>query len=429
MGERVTAVIHAARLLTLRGGDHPRRGPGMEDLGQVRDGALLLRAGRILRVGPTDEVMRDAGRVDHLVDLSGKPWTVLPGFVDSHSHPVFHGTRQAEYELRIRGASYEEIAAQGGGILNSARRVAEADEAAIADQAVRFAHVFLEHGTTTLEAKSGYGLSLEGELKLLRAVRDVRGRTPLDLVPTFLGAHAYPVEYRENHRPYLDLIIREMLPAVAREGLAAFCDAFCDRGFFSVGETREIFGAARALGLKLRLHADELAPVGAAELAAEMGALSADHLERVSDDGIRAMAEAGTIAGLLPGTAFNLGLEHYPPARRLIEAGVPVALATDFNPGTCFTPNLQLVMAIACTQMRMTPAEALVAATVNGAWSLGLGHDRGTLEAGKRADFTVMDCDDYRLIPYLFGVNHCVETFKDGRPVRDPGRWGCVENW
>ncbi len=424
MPPRTRALVHIRQLLTLRGENGPRKGRALDDVGAVRDGALIVLGERLLACGPTDEVMRAYPDVHSVTDLSGKPYLVMPGFVDSHAHPAFWGTREAEYELRVRGATYAEIAEQGGGILNSAGRVSTASRKAIADQVVRFAGVFLAHGTTTLEAKSGYGLSAENELKLLRAIRDASAQTPLHLVPTFLGAHAYPAQFRDNHRGYLDELIGKMLPVVAEEGLAEFCDAFCDQGFFSVEETREIFTEARRLGLRLRLHADELAAVGAAELAAELGALSADHLENVSDEGIAAMARAGTVAGLLPATAFNLGLDHYPPARKMIEAGVAVCLATDFNPGTCFTPNMQLVLSIACAQMRMTPAEAIAAATVNGAWALGLGGDRGVLESGKRADFIVMECDDYRMIPYLFGVNHCRETFKNGVPLRKPREWG-----
>jgi imidazolonepropionase len=414
------AFLHARQILTMAGPSRPRVGAEMRDVGLLEDGALLLRDGRVTAVGGTAAVERHHPLAGYrVVDLSGRDIVLLPGFVDCHSHPVFWGTREEEYELRIAGATYEEIAAKGGGILNSARRVAEASLEQLTDSLLRYCRYFLAHGTTTLEAKSGYGLSLDGELKLLRAVREATARTPLDLVPTFLGAHAYPPEFRSDHRGYLDLLIREMLPVVAGEGLARYCDVFCDRGFFSIEEGREILTAARSLGLRPRLHADELSAFGGAELAAEIGAASADHLELISPAGIRAMAESGTIAGLLPGTAFNLKLDHYPPARALIDAGVPVALATDFNPGTCFTPNMQIVLSIACTQLRMSPAEALVAATVNGAWALDLGHDRGTLEPGRRADVAVMAVADYRQLPYFFGVNHCVETIRSGQPLKN----------
>jgi len=411
------AILHIHQLLTMAGPPRPRIGAEMNDPGLVTDGAVILAEGRIRWVGPTADVPDDLRRsCDRIVDLSARPVVVLPGFVDSHAHPAFAGTREEEYELRIRGATYEEIAARGGGILNSARRVAQASRERITANVLHYAPLFLAHGTTTIEAKSGYGLSVDGELKLLRAIRDAAAHTPLEMVPTFLGAHAYPAEYRDDHRGYIDLIIHDMLPQVAAEKLAEFCDVFCDRGFFSVAEAREILEAAARHGLRPKIHADELAPFGAAELAVQLNAVGADHLEKISPAGIRAMAERRTVAGLLPGTAFNLALEHYPPARDLIESGVPVALATDFNPGSCFTLNMQLILAIACTQMKMTPAEALTAATINGAHALDRGDRLGSLEPGKAADLAVMDCADYRIIPYFFGINHCVETIKNGRP-------------
>ncbi|MBN2431420.1 MAG: imidazolonepropionase [Acidobacteria bacterium] len=412
------AILHIHQLLTMAGPARPRVGAEMNGLGLIADGAVILGDGRIRWVGPSSAVPDDLRRqCDRIVDLAGRPLVVLPGFVDSHAHPAFAGTREEEYELRIRGATYEEIAARGGGILNSARRVAQASREQITANILHYAPLFLAHGTTTIEAKSGYGLSVDGELKLLRAIRDAGAHTPLEMVPTFLGAHAYPAEYRDDHRGYLNLIIHDMLPRVAAEKLAVFCDVFCDRGFFSVAETAEILEAAARFGLRPKIHADELAPFGAAELAARLNAVGADHLEKISPAGIRAMADQRTVAGLLPGTAFNLALEHYPPARALIDGGVPVALATDFNPGSCFTLNMQLILAIACTQMKMSPAEALTAATINGAHALDQGDRLGSLEPGKAADLAVMDCADYRIIPYFFGVNHCVETIKGGRPM------------
>jgi len=414
------AITHVKQVLTMAGPNRPRVGGEMDNPGVIEDGAVVIEDGILVDVGPTDEVLGKYPLSEHVVyDLEDRDIVLIPGFVDSHTHPAFRGTREEEYELRIRGASYEEIAAGGGGILNSAKRVQTADQKQIEKNILKYSSSFLDVGTTTIEAKSGYGLSLEGELKLLRAIRNAGGATPLDLVPTFLGAHAYPVEFRQNHSGYLDLIINEMLPAVAEENLAVFCDVFCDRGFFSLEETEEILAAAAEYGLRPKIHADELASFGASELAARMGAVSADHLEKISPSGITAMAETGTIAGLLPGTAFNLGLTHYPPARELIENNVPVALATDFNPGSCFTLNIQLILSMACTQMKMTPAEALTAATINGAWALGLGEDRGSIETGKKADLALMGCANYKMIPYFFGENHCVETIKNGVPLRE----------
>lgn len=412
------AFLHVRQILTMAGPNRPRTGQELDNPGLLEDGTLLLRDGVIEAVGPSGTLENRARSGDYrLLDLSGRDFVILPGFVDSHTHPAFHGTREDEYEMRIRGLSYAEIAAQGGGILNSAKRVAGATQEQIQDNILRFCPMFLDHGTTTIEAKSGYGLSLDGELKLLRAISEASRSTLLDLVPTFLGAHAYPACYRDNHEPYLVELIDRMLPAIAEEGLARFCDSFCDQGFFSVEETRRLLQAAAHYGMRPKIHADELAWVGGAELAAEMGAASADHLEKISGEGMRAMARASVVAGLLPGTAFNLGLPEYPPARDMIEAGVPVAVATDFNPGSCFNLNMQLAVSIACAQMRLTPAEALCAATINGAWALGLGQDRGSLEPGKRADVAVMACSSYRMIPYFFGVNHCVETLCQGVPI------------
>lgn len=413
------AFIHVRQIATMAGPRRARTGREMEELGLLEDGALFIRNGRIAGVGRTETAIREFSPRDFtIVDLRGRDIVMTPGFVDCHTHPAFCGTREEEYEQRIQGVSYEEIAQKGGGILNSAKRVHRASQAEIERNILCFSRLFLEYGTTTIEAKSGYGLSLEGELKLLRAIREAGRSTPLDLVPTFLGAHAYPLEFKNNHRGYLDEIIQKMLPAVAVEKLARFCDVFCDRGFFSLAETREILSAASRLGLRPKIHADELAAFGAAELAVEMGAIGADHLEQITPRGIKAMAAGRTVAGLLPGTAYNLALEAYPPARQLLAAGVPVALATDFNPGSCFTLNMQLILSIACTQMKLTPAEGLTAATINGAWALDLGDDRGSLEVGKRADIALLACPSYKYIPYFFGVNHCVETIKNGIPLR-----------
>jgi len=289
----------------------------------------------------------------------------------------------------------------------------------LVERAARYFLHFLSHGTTTIEAKSGYGLSLKDELKILEAISDLRRRTLLEIVPTFLGAHDIPDEFRGSRGEYVRQVVEEMIPSFARDGLASFCDVFCDTGYFTVDEARRILNAARKSGLGLRIHADELGHSGGAQVAAELGARSADHLEWIDDYDIAALKRAGTVATLLPGTAFNLGLSRYPPATKLISAGVPVALATDFNPGSCFTLNMQLILSIACSQMGMTPAQAVTAATINGAYSLGLSGRLGSIEAGKQADIAVMDVGDYREIPYFFGVNHCVLTIKKGDVVVD----------
>ncbi len=411
-------IKNIAQVLTLRNGTIPRRGADMRELGVIENGAILVRGERIEWVGPTKEIPNNgAAAAIETVDGLGLELVALPGFVDAHTHPVFAGTRAAEYEMRSMGRTYQEIAEAGGGIRASVRQVRAAGQEQLADRAeVRF-RSFLEHGTTTIEAKSGYGLSLEEELKLLRALAQLRHRSRLEVVPTLLGAHAVPDEYRDNRAGYVRLVIEEMIPAVAAEGLAQYCDVFCDSGYFTLEEGRAILQAAKDAGLGIRIHAEELGYTGSAAMAAELGAASADHLEWIEDSGIEALRRSGTVALLLPGTAFNLGLTRYPPARRMIDAGVAVALATDFNPGSSYNLNMQLILSIACSYMKMSPAETITAATINGAWSLGLADRLGSLEEGKQADIALMNVADYREIPYFYGTNHCVMTVKKGSIV------------
>ena len=413
-------IKNIGQVVTLREGATPRLARSMSELGIIENGAILIRAERIVWVGPTRElpVRAPDGRYQ-TVDGVGLDLVALPGFVDSHTHPVFGGTRANEYDLRCQGKSYQEIAAAGGGIRASVRQLRAASPEHLADRTERHFHQFLSHGTTTIEAKSGYGLSLEDEIKSLQVLATLRGRSKLETLSTFLGAHDVPDELRGSRAEYVRRIVEEMIPRVAREQLAHFCDVFCDDGYFTVEESRTILKAAKAAGLALRIHADQLAHSGGARLAAELSALSADHLEWIDADDIEALRKAGTVATLVPGSTFNLGLCRYPPARDLIEAGVPVALATDFNPGSCFTLNMQLILSIACSQMRMTPAEAITAATLNAACSLGLSERLGSLEEGKQADIALMNVADYREIPYFFGVNHCAMTIKKGKIVID----------
>ena len=411
-------IKNIAQVLTLQGGPAPRLGSAMAELGIIQNGAILVRADRITWVGPTKLLpVRDLSQRYQILDGMGLDLVALPGFVDSHTHPIFAGTRALEYELRSQGKSYQEIAAGGGGIQASVRQVKGATVDQLVTRAERYFQLFLAHGTTTVEAKSGYGLSLEHEIKMLEALAILRTRSRLEIVPTFLGAHDFPENHRETRDDYVREITQGMIPRVAREKLAAYCDVFCDQGYFTVDEARSVLEAAQDAGLGIRIHAEQLARSGGARLAAELGATSADHLEWVDDTDIEALSKAGTVATLLPGAAFNLGLDRYPPARKLIAAGVPVALATDFNPGSCFTLNMQLILSIACSQMHMTPAETITAATINGAHSLGCSRRLGSIEEGKQADIVLMDVGDYREIPYFFGVNHCLVAIKKGNVV------------
>lgn len=414
---RELLITRASQLVTLAGPARPRTGDEMRELGIIKDGALLARDGVIVAVGTTSEVEPQAALDSLHMDASS--CVVMPGFVDAHTHPVFAGTREDEYEMRAEGMTYLQIAASGGGIRSTVRRTREASEDELLELGKTRARRLIEHGTTTVEAKSGYGLTIDDELKILRVIRRLNHETALELIPTFLGAHEIPDEYRNNREDYIRLVINEMLPRVAAEALARYCDIFCESHVFNVVESRRVLTRAKELGLGIRLHAEQLSLSGGASLAAELGAASADHLEWVDQAGIEALRQAGVVAILLPGAVFNLGLTRYAPARAMIAAELPIALATDFNPGSSPTPSMQMILSIACTQMRMTPAEAVTAATINAACSLGCESRLGSLEPGKQADIVVHDCSDYRHIPYLFGVNHAVVVIKSGNIVFD----------
>jgi imidazolonepropionase len=414
-------IFNCSQLVTLAGAARPRVWGEMRDLHIVEGGALLASDGIIISAGQFAEIEGQLSAGARKLDAEGR--VVMPGFIDAHTHPVFAGTREDEYEMRATGMSYREIASRGGGILSTVRKTRAASEDELFQLARPRVSWFLEHGTTTIEAKSGYGLTVEDELKILRVIRRLNKETALELIPTFLGAHEIPVEFRKEQGPtatradYIDIVTKEMLPRVANEGLAKYCDVFCEAHTFTVGESEAILAEARRLGLGLRIHADQLSDSGGAELAARLGATTADHLEWVDEKTIPALRRAGVIAVLLPGAVFNLGLTKYPPARAMIDSGVAVALATDFNPGSSPTPSMQMVLSIACTQMGMTPDEAITASTINAAYSLGCGDRLGSLEVGKRADLVVFDCQDYRQIPYFFGINHAVTVIKAARVV------------
>jgi imidazolonepropionase len=384
----------------------------MRDLAIIADGAMLIEDGRIVQVGARGEIEPSIVPQDALIDARG--CVVMPGFVDAHTHPVFAGNRAAEFEQRIEGASYADIAAAGGGIRSTVRATRAAGEDQLLMAAQRYVSWFHAGGTTTIEAKSGYGLTLENECKLLRVIGRLDG---IRAVPTFLGAHEIPDEFRGRPSEYADLVIHQMLPAVAEQRIAEFCDVFCEPGIFSIEESRRVLSAARSLGLGLRMHADQLSDSGGATLAAELHTATADHLEHTSARGILALQAAGVQPVLLPGSVYALGSSLYPNAREMIQAGLAVVLATDFNPGSSPTPSMPMILSLACTQMKMTPAEAITAATINAAYSLGRGRQVGSLEAGKQADFVIHDCRDYREIAYFFGAPLVEAVYLEGRPV------------
>jgi imidazolonepropionase len=407
-----------AQIVTLAGGPVPRVGASMSELGIIENGALLIHGDRIVWVGSTKDIpVRDPGTRYQTLDGVGLDLVAFPGFVDSHTHPIFSGMQARDYDLRIKGKSREEIAAAGGGFAASIAHLRAATVNQLLEGVERHFRLFLSHGTTTVEAKSGYGLNWEEEIKYLQMLAALRSRSRLEIVATFLGARAFSEESVGSRPDYVREITEVMIPRVAQEGLAQFCDVFCQRDHFTVEEARSILLAARRAGLELRMHAEKSEHSGGARLAAELGARSADHLEWIDDADIEALRRSGSVATLLPGTSFNFGSMHYAPARKLIAAGVPVALASNFNPISCLTMNMQLILAIACTQMKMTPAEAITAATINAAYSLGVSEKVGTLEENKQADIAIMDISDYRELPYFFGVNHCVVTIKKGNIV------------
>lgn len=407
------AVINCSQLVTLAGAHRPRGGGDLRQLSIIEDGALFIRGDRIEIADRRREVERLITDDCEVIDAGRR--IVMPGFVDAHTHPVFAGLRANEFEQRASGATYREIAARGGGIRSTVRATRNASLSDLVKVSKRYSKWFLRGGTTTVEAKSGYGLTIEDELKILRAIKQLNQETPLNYVPTFLGAHDIPSEYRSRRATYVNLVINEMLPRVAEEKLAEYCDVFCETDVFTTDETWQILSAARCHGLGLRVHADQLSLSGGAKLAAELNAATADHLEHTDAVGIAALKAAKVQPVLLPGSVYALGSHQYPAAREMIDAGLAVVLATDFNPGSSPTPSMPMILSLACTQMKMTPAEAITAATINAAYSLGRGDEIGSLERGKRADFVIHDCEDYRELAYFFGVEHASLVYTSGQ--------------
>src|SRR5687768_17195849 len=409
------AIINCSQVVTLAGPTRPRVGLELGQLAIVEHGGLIVRDGLIQKVATSAEIERSIDADTTVVDAGGR--VLLPGFVDAHTHPVFAGTRVDEFEERSAGATYQEIAARGGGIQSTVNRTRAASVDDLVARCRRYTEWFLRGGTTTIEAKSGYGLSLEDELKILRAIKRLNDETSLRYVPTFLGAHSVPLEYRSRRDEYVSLIIDEMLPQVAQQKLAEYCDVFCEEKVFTGDESWKILSAARCHGLGLRMHADQLSLSNGAKLAAELGTVTADHLEHTDAAGIAALEQAGVQPVLLPGSVYALGSSRYPAAREMIDAGLAVVLGTDFNPGSSPTPSMTMILSLAATHMKMTPAEAITAATINAAYSLNRGTQLGSLESGKLADFVIHDCGDYREVAYFFGIEHAWNVYASGRSV------------
>ena len=415
-------LINIRQLLTLRAASArpgPRRGADLKDLGMMSDGAVLCIGGKIVSVGRTKDALGDPwfkknrSKVNE-IDCSGK--VVLPGFVDSHTHPVFIEPRLVDFEKRIEGASYEEIAVAGGGIRSSVEAVRKASKGALAAIIAAALEQMAAYGTTTVEAKSGYGLTVGSEVKSLEAIREAASRWPGTVVATLLGAHVVPKEFQGCSQKYVEIVCKDMIPRVARRKLARFVDVFCDKGAFNAEETGQLFGAAAKHGLSVRAHVGQLSETALSPLL-RFSPASFDHMDHVSDDDILQMAKRDTVATLVPGANYFLGLKEYANARRLIDAGVPVALATDYNPGTSPTVSVPMAMSLACTHMKMSPAETIAAATINGAWALRLAERKGSLQPGKDADLAIFAVKDYREIPYWFGDNHCALTILNGMLV------------
>jgi imidazolonepropionase len=415
MTARVTIFANASQVVTCAGDGSARRGRDMSNAGVRGDVAVAVTEDVVSAVAPLTDLRKQFVRA---AEVDCRRGVLTPGLVDSHTHAIFGRPRYEEQELRAAGHDYMEIARRGGGIHASVRDLRRRDEAELELLAERRLRRLMSYGITTVEVKSGYGLTLVDELKTLRVIKRLAGKLPMRIVPTFLGAHEIPLEHRESsgtRKAYVDLVIHEMVPAVAREKLAEFADVFCETGVYTVDESRAILTAARSAGLALKLHADELTSCGGAELAAEMGATSADHLAAISDSGIAALSRAGTVATLLPGTMLFLGKPKQAPARALIEAGVAIALATDFNPGTSPTPNLPLIMALGVSQLRMSAAEVMVATTVNGAAALAMADRVGQIAPGYSADLALFEAEDFREIPYWYGDRRCEASWARGK--------------
>ncbi|MFX1500612.1 MAG: imidazolonepropionase [Promethearchaeota archaeon] len=396
----------------------PRIGEDMSELAIINDGAVAVKDDRIVFVGSTDELMSkyEFGKIPIKIDASDK--LVTPGFIDPHTHIIFDGTRENELSMKLDGKTYIEILEAGGGILKTVRETRKASIEKLILNGKKILDRMMSYGTTTIETKSGYGLTTESEIKQLEAIQILNEDHPIDIVPTFLGAHAIPPEYKDKTDKYIELIISEMIPRIAKEGLAEFCDVFCEKGIFSIKQTRKILKTAIRYGLKPQIHIDEIVDTNGALLASEVRAIQTGHLLKSNDEGLKAMAEIGVIATLLPATPFCLMLDEYAPARKMIELGIPIAIATDLNPN-CWTESMQMVIALACYHMKLSPAEALTASTINSACAIQRQDEIGSLEIGKKADLIVFDVPKHEFLPYHFGVNLATKVIKNGKIVVD----------
>lgn len=420
--EKNNTLIKNAKEIVTCSGFKAKQGRDMSDLHIIEDGAVVIEEGRIKAVGKNDEILKSFDEKNYeVIDAAGK--AVLPGFVDSHTHLVFGGYRAEEFSWRLRGDSYMDIMQRGGGIVNSVKATREASTEELLEVGVSRLDSMLSFGVTTVECKSGYGLDLETEIKQLKVMKELDSGHPLDIISTFMGAHATPVEYKGRTDDYVDYIINEMMPLVARESLAEFSDVFCEKNVFSIEQTRRIQNRAKELGFKIKLHADEIVQFGGGELAAELGATSADHLLQVSDRGIEDMSKAGVVATLLPCTAFSLK-ESFARGRKMIDMGCAVALATDFNPGSCFCESIPLVFALAALQMNIGIEEAVTALTINGAAAIDRAHEIGSIDPGKKGDMLILEFPSYKFIPYHIGVSTVEKVIKNGRLAFDKKKGG-----
>ncbi len=404
-------ITNASDLLTLSGDSRPRTGKRMNDLGIIRNGALAISKDKIIACGTSDEVMEEVSKTSSTVELDASGRVVMPGFIDCHTHLVFAGSREDEFEQRIKGAGYMDILKSGGGIFSTVRATRAASKEELIKKTMKHLDTMLKFGTTTIEAKSGYGLTIEDESKQLHVMKELNRKHPLEIIPTFL-VHATPPEFSSDE--YIDFVIKNMLPKM--RGMAEFGDIFCEHGVFDLGQSKRFLTAAKKLGFKLKIHADQLNDSGGAQLAASMNAVSASHLDHISGEGIDSMAKSGTIAVLLPGASFFLS-GAYAPASEMIRKGVAIALGTDFNPGSCPTESMQIILTLACIKMKMSPAQAISAATINAAHAVNRANTIGSLEAGKQADVIILDAPNHKCIPYHFGVNLVSAVIKKGKIV------------